>query len=219
MNYSILFTLGLMNYGSLLFAYLMRDIILLRIFTLISGTAGILYYIYISLYGRWMWVDIFWETLFILVNLVQLIILVRNKRAIHLTDEESDIYAKYFSKNFTKEDFYKLIRLGTIMRADPGEQLVMQGEKVLRLVFLCEGAADIIVDNEDVGVCKNGNFIGEMSFISNKPASATVRISETARYIMWIQEDLKKLLAKNPELEFSLSRVLNEDLVSKLGTE
>ncbi|MSR65222.1 MAG: cyclic nucleotide-binding domain-containing protein [Verrucomicrobiae bacterium] len=78
------------------------------------------------------------------------------------------------------------------------------------------GAVDVTMNGEVIAYRVAGNMIGEMSFISGEPALATVRTIEQTRYIMWLQEDLRKLLQDDVSMQTAMQTIFNKDLIHKL---
>ena len=68
----------------------------------------------------------------------------------------------------------------------------------------------------EVAELTDGQFIGEMSFLTGESASATVKAVERTRYVAWLKKDLKLFLERNPNLSPSLQTIIGTDLVTKL---
>jgi CRP-like cAMP-binding protein len=63
---------------------------------------------------------------------------------------------------------------------------------------------------------KDGNFIGEVSFITGGAATATVRALQPTRYIAWPKDAIRHLLNRNPSMRFAMQALLSTDLSKKL---
>ncbi len=59
-------------------------------------------------------------------------------------------------------------------------------------------------------------FLGEIAYMLDQPASATVTLNEGARYIRWKVTDLKALIAKDQLLKNALEVAFNRDLAVKV---
>ena len=66
---------------------------------------------------------------------------------------------------------------------------------------------------------KDGNLIGEVSFINEGPATATVRAMEPTRYLSWSKQDLRGLLMRNPTMKFAMDTVFSKELSRKLARQ
>lgn len=198
------------SYMLLIASGLFREIISVRILLSAGGMSAIFYGIYAS--------DLsiaLWETGFTVVNLVQLGLLLHEKRRINLTDEERELHRALFS-DMTLLDFSRLVRTGTWVVAPAGTVLTRQGETVVRILLISEGAASVEKDTKVVAYCKRGDFVGEMAFVSGNPATASVNCITPTRYLMWRFSDLKRLIEKHPEIRTALQSIFNQNLIEKL---
>ena len=117
---------------------------------------------------------------------------------------------------FAPDEFTSLLHRGTWAVAARGEKLVEQGEKLDRLFFIHSGRFSVRVDGHEVAQRKDGQFVGEISYLTNAPATATVEILEPTRYLFWERPFLEELLEKRPTLYYAMLSSLNLDLVTKL---
>lgn len=191
---------------------MMRNIIWLRTLTIFSSLCAI-YYFYA--YNDPMWINISWEITFISINIIQLFLIFYSRRAIQFNEEENQIYKEIFPQLSTTE-FKKLLKISHFIDSEKDDILIEQGTQVLYLILICKGLVSIEIDGKISAYCGGGNLVGEMSFVSGKPATATVRVIEPTRYIVWLQKDLEKLLRQNPEMLGSMQMVFNKDLIKKL---
>lgn len=205
---------GNLNYIFICLAFLMRDILYLRVLAIFSSISAFIYYMFYL--AEPLYIGVTWETVFITVNLVQICILLYERRDINLTKEEEKIYHTVF-KHFLPFQFKKLISIGNFVDAGEGTILIEQGEKVENIMLVISGMADVIIDGKCVAHCKEGNFIGEISFLTERPATATVKVVQPLRYIKWVQQDLKDLLQSNRDIYPFMLTLFNKDLVEKLN--
>ena len=85
-----------------------------------------------------------------------------------------------------------------------------------QLVFIARGAASVEKAGTIVGVCGPGDFLGEMSFLTGKPASATVRVANQVRCCIYDPAVLKALAKRYPSIRQALEFSFNRNLVGKL---
>jgi CRP-like cAMP-binding protein len=83
-------------------------------------------------------------------------------------------------------------------------------------MLIYNGLAAVETNGEEVAKLKDGNFIGELSFITGGAASATVRAMLPTRYVSWPKEAISKLLNRNPSMRFAMQSILSTDLSKKL---
>ena len=202
-----------LSYVLLVGASMVRNIMALRILAACSGYAAVAYDLKID--EPWM---VAWEAAFALINSAQVGILIYEKRKARLTPEEEALRLRLFGQ-LSVVEFHRMIRTGTLVTTTDGQTLTVQGEPVSRIVLITDGASSVDVDGRIVAYCRQGDFVGEMAFVSGNPATATVRTIAATRYLMWRFSDLKQLLSKHPEISTSLQSVFNRNLIEKLSRE
>ncbi len=202
---------GHLSYVLLILSMLMRSMTRLRLIAISSGVVSIIYGIF------WLHdpVTIFWESIFVATNLVQLLILAwENKRALFSEDEQ-----KFFDvavPNVEKAHAKRLLKIGKWCDAAVGETLISEGKVASHLIFIAYGTARIEAGGRMVGVCGHHDFIGEISFMSNRPATATAIVTNSVRYLCFERQSLTRLLDKDKEIRFALESSFNRNLVEKL---
>jgi len=97
-----------------------------------------------------------------------------------------------------------------------GEVLTRQEHLVPDLVLIYNGTIDVSVGGKKVAVLKDGQFVGEMSFLTEKSATATCIVKHDAECLVWKQREFKELLKRNPSLYFSLQTLLSAQVSSNL---
>ena len=65
------------------------------------------------------------------------------------------------------------------------EKIISSGDKLRDLLIVLEGEASVIRENSQVATLKRGQFIGEISFLTEQPASADVYAKGNLKYIKW----------------------------------
>ena len=84
------------------------------------------------------------------------------------------------------------------------------------LYLIYNGTVDVVVDNEKIAELKDGEFVGEMSFLTEKVATATCKVKYDAQCLVWKQKEFKELLKRNPSLYFTIQSVLSAQVSDKL---
>ena len=112
--------------------------------------------------------------------------------------------------------FHSLLRQGQPGTARSGEVLAREGERMGKVFFIRSGGGVVRVGQREVGKIGPDQFIGEMSFVTQGKAAATVELTEATHYVAWDHEDLRALLAKRQALEHALLKTVTLDLVGKI---
>jgi hypothetical protein len=194
-------------------AYLLKDILWLRLLTILSCVAGIAFNYFVP--ATPLWTVIYWNVLFAIINIVQIAIIIKERSGVHFTEEEKELHDTLF-KNFAPFEFMKLMRIAKWREAKQGETLSIEKQQLDNVMLIYNGLAAVETNGEEVAKLKDGNFIGELSFITGGAASATVRAIMPTRYVSWPKESISQLLNRNPSMRFAMQSILNTDLSKKL---
>lgn len=198
-----------------LLAYLVRDVLWLRVLTVV-GTLSLIAYDYLQ--PTPLYAAVAWCSLFTLVNIVQIAILILERRPVFLGEEELRIYRVLFH-TLKPREFAKLLSIAEWKKAKKGEELVAQNQPVPALLLLSNGRAAVDMDGRHVAEVYSGQFVGEMGFLTEQNASARVVASATTDYLAWPTAKLRSLLAVTPALHVKFQGILGGDLVGKLYHE
>jgi hypothetical protein len=194
-------------------AYLLKDILWLRLLTILSCFAGIAFNFIVP--STPLWTVIYWNILFAGINIVQVAIIIKQRSSVHFTDEEKELHDTLFN-NFAPFEFMKLMRLGKWLEAKQGDILAMEHKPIDNIMLIYNGLVGVESEGKEVARLKDGNFIGEVSFITGGAATATVRALGPTRYVAWPKEAIKQLLNRNPSMRFAMQAMLSTDLSKKL---
>lgn len=197
-----------------LLAYLLKDILWLRFLTILASIAGIVFNYFVP--ATPLWAVIYWNVVFIVINVVQIMIIFRDRSGVQFTEEERELYETLF-KNFAPFEFMKLLRLGKWLEARKGQALTVEAEPLDSVILIYNGLVSVEIGGQQVGEMKDGGLIGEISFISGGPATATVTAEEKTRYMAWSKDDLRSLLKRNPSMKSAMETVFSKELSRKLA--
>lgn len=211
MNYFVFF--GHLASVLTMAAYLLKDMLWLRSLTILSCLAGITFNYFVP--ASPLWTVIIWNVLFLLINSVQIGIIIRERTGIHFTEEEQELHDTLF-KNFAPFEFMKLMRIGKWLEAKQGDILAVEKQSLGAVMLIYNGLVGVETDGKEVARLKDGNFIGEVSFITGGNATATVRALQPTRYIAWPKEAVSGLLNRNPTMRVAMQALLSTDLSKKL---
>jgi hypothetical protein len=194
-------------------AYLLKDILWLRTLTILSCFAGIAFNYFVP--ATPLWTIIYWNVLFTIINVAQVAIIIKQRSGVHFTEEEKELHDTLF-KNFAPFEFMKLMRVGKWLEAKQGEVLATETKPIDSIMLIYNGLVGVESKGKEVAKLKDGNFIGEVSFITGGAATATVRALMPTRYVAWPKEAISKLLNRNPSMRFAMQAMLSTDLSKKL---
>jgi hypothetical protein len=202
---------GHLNYILVILCVSMTRMLWLRIFGIASGAVGVLYYGFLVNDN----VSATWEFIFATVNAVQLAVVLLAGRRRRMTEDER-FFIKTVMPKLEGNLRARVLKLARWQTREPGEVLVDEGQVKPGLVFIARGAASVERAGVLVGVCGPGDFLGEMSFLTGKPASATVRVANETRCCVFDPGALRVLIDRNPDIRQALEYSFNRNLVGKL---
>jgi hypothetical protein len=153
--------------------------------------------------------------LLLLINAVRLSALGVGMGGDGFTDDERLMHDNVLPTLDTSEA-RRLMAQGEWRTALTGAELMQENQRMPELVYIARGAAVVEMGGKLVGVCGPGDFLGEMSFMSGHPASATVRVANQIRYCAFDRTRISEFLDKNPELRTALEAGFNRNLAGKL---
>jgi hypothetical protein len=196
----------------LLGSFLVRDILWLRVLTLV---AGVMFIGYAGFSSPPLVASVAWNTLFVIINVVQVWRLLLERRPVRLRAEELALYQAAF-RALTPREFSLFLAVARWADAAPGEVLVAEGVQLDRILVLSAGAADVVRAGAPVAAVRPGQLVGEMSFLTDAKTSAAVVATEPTRYLWVSSEALRALFEKQPALRAGMQMVIGHDLVAKL---
>ena len=204
---------GHLAFGLIAFSFLVKDILYLRILSILASLFSVLYNFYIPVEP--MWLAINWNIIFILVNIYHIAVIIYEKRPVKMSSKEKELYETMF-RGLSPVEFLKITKIAKWKKFKSPLPIIQQGKPVNDLILIYNGVVDILVNDNKVAELKDGQFVGEMSFLTEKPATATCKVTHTTECLVWPQKDFKDLLKRNPSLYFTIQSLLSEQVSNNL---
>ena len=204
---------GHLAFGLIAFSFLVKDILYLRILSILASLFSVFYNFYIPLEP--MWLPIGWNIVFVVVNLYHIAVIIYEKRPVQMSPKEKELYETMF-RGLTPVEFLKITKVAEWKQFKAPLPIITQGKPVNDLILIYNGMVDILVNDNKVAELKDGQFVGEMSFLTEKPATATCRVSHNTECLVWKQREFKDLLKRNPSLYFTIQSLLSEQVSNNL---
>ena len=204
---------GHLAFGLIAFSFLVKDIFWLRVMSITASCFSIFYNYFIP--TEPMIIAIFWNVIFISVNFYHIFIILYEKRQVKMDDKNEELYSTLF-KDMTPVEYLKISRAAQWETLKRGERIITQGMPVPDLYLIYNGTVDVQVNNQNIAELRDGEFVGEMSFLTEKVATATCKVKHETQCLVWKQRDFKELLKRNPSLYFTIQSVLSAQVSDKL---
>lgn len=204
---------GHLAFGLIAFSFLVKDILYLRFLSILASLFSVFYNFYIPVEP--MWLPIGWNFVFVALNLYHIAVIIYEKRPVQMSPKHKELYETMFN-DMTPVEFLKITKIADWTHFKSGEIITQQTHKVPDLNLIYNGTVDVAVDGKKVAELKDGQFIGEMSFLTEKPATATCIVKHDSEVLVWKQEQFKELLKRNPSLYFTIQSLLSAQVSSAL---
>jgi CRP-like cAMP-binding protein len=203
---------GHIAYAIIAVSYLLTNIFWLRVAAVVGLGFEIVYFL---LSGSPVWTSVIWDTLFILINLVQVARLLRDRLSLKLTKDQKAFIAPIV-KDLDKAQIAQLLRTAEWRTLEAGAPLTIEGMPVQELTFICEGQTEVTVKDQLVAHVTAGSFVGDVSFTTGVPATATVVTDGPTRVLAFNQVELKRLCRRDKQIASALYRRIGGGLADKM---
>ena len=202
---------GHLAFGLIAFSFLVKDILWLRVVSILASLFSVFYNFYIP--AEPMWLAINWNIVFVVVNLYHIAVIIYEKRPIKMAPKDKELYETLF-RDLSPVEYLKISKVARWEKYKSGEKIIVQGTPVLDLILIYNGTVDVVVGKKKVAELKDGQFVGEMSFLTEKSATADCVVKHDTECLMWKQPEFKDLLKRNPSLYYTIQGLLSNQLVS-----
>ena len=198
-------------------SYSVRDILWLRILTVVGATLLMPYY---YLQTEPLWAPISWNLVFIAINIFWITKLFLDRRPVPFSDEERRLYRLAF-RNMKERDAFKLFRLGVWSSQPAGTVLLTQGQPLDALSLIADGEVSVEMDGTHVDTLGQGRFLGGTAYLTRDThfaAPVTVRAVAPTRTIVWKFAELDACFARDTELQVAAEASLGLEISRFLQT-
>ena len=202
---------GHLAFGLIAFSFLVKDILWLRVVSILASLFSVFYNYVIP--ANPMWLAINWNIVFVVVNLYHIAVIIYEKRPIKMAPKDKELYETLF-KDLSPVEYLKISKVAEWRSFKSGETIIRQNHLVTDLILIYNGTVDVVVGTKKVAELKDGQFVGEMSFLTEKSATATCIVKHDTECLVWKQPEFKELLKRNPSLYYTIQSLLSNQLVS-----
>jgi CRP-like cAMP-binding protein len=158
-----------------------------------------------------MLVEVSWAVISV-IGLIRLYIIHR-----YSFSDEEQAAAKRLGPGLAKDRVRKLLSLGNWSDARPGHVLTREGQPVTHFVYVASGVCRIQIDGTNVASIGTGGLIGEMTYHTGQPATATVIVDAASRILAFERDALESFLDRNEDIRAALEQSVAGDLRQKLA--
>lgn len=114
--------------------------------------------------------------------------------------------------------FRQLYRASEKLEVSQDFVLTQQGEPVEKLWYLVEGTMRVERFGQPAVDIHQSGFVGEIAWLTQGAATATVTAREGAQLLSWPTKSLRRATRRSARLELALDSLIAQDLARKLST-
>lgn len=195
-------------------SYMLTSMLWLRVLAIIAAVSTFPYFYF---QVEPLWSALFWQSCFLAVNLVNLLILLYSMRAASFDENEQLAYEIMFS-DLKPHEARPIFKHSKQERVGAGHILLKDGEVNRTLYLILEGQCRILKDGIEVALLDRGHFVGELSFISGDVVSADVVAVGDASLMSWNKHELEPLFKRQGLYEAYFYSLCSLDVAGKLRT-
>ncbi|PZQ95491.1 MAG: hypothetical protein DI533_19490 [Cereibacter sphaeroides] len=155
------------------------------------------------------------ESSWIVISLIGLARLYYVNNYLRHSDEEAEVVARLVP-GLKTDRAKQVLKLGRFVDGEAGQVLATQGVPIKDLAMLLSGQAAVERGTTVVAAIGANALVGELTFATGGPATATVRLTEPSRLFLIGREELLAFLARNPDVTAEMERSIAGDLRAKL---
>ena len=139
------------------------------------------------------------------------------RRGIRFTDEER-VFLKVIAPGLERLDARRLLDLGRWKTALQGVELTEQDEVPSHVHFFLAGSAEVSISGRMVGQLGPTSAVGELEFLRERPATATVTVTRPSRIFSMEALVLRAHLERHPGVRAVLESRFGSQLGDKLSS-
>jgi hypothetical protein len=195
-------------------SYAVRDILWLRLLTVLAASLLIPYYAMQSAPLR---VAIEWNVVFIAINCYWIVRLIVERRPVHFTADEAQLRQLSFP-SLTPRESRDLFAMGVWDDLAPHDSIVIHDREKVRFSVILRGATDVIYRGKKISELGAGQFVGTIDLRADTLADPGALTQTATRVMCWPRSPLQTFLAQRPDVALALERSVGFELQRILGT-
>jgi hypothetical protein len=193
-------------------AYLVKDILWLRLLAMVGSLVLIPYYL---LRPEPLWPPVMWSCVFISIHAMRAWGIMKERRPVTFMGDEQLLYDKTFSV-LSPQQFKRLLAIGEWQDLERGHVLHSIGDQPLSLEAVVRGELEARRHGRVLGHAGPGDLVGVASVLSGSPQLYDAMVTQPARVMRWRRADLQKLIGADESLTSALRKIAAAALADKL---
>jgi len=139
----------------------------------------------------------------------------RPKLSLRLPEAERELLRSVFT-GLDDAQIARLLVAGRFNDIAKGTTLAEENKPLETLFFICAGHVKVTVAGREVAHLEKGNFVGEIAFLTEKPATATVVAEDSVRALVFERAELNQFFRNEAEVAGLIYQLLGRELAQKI---
>jgi CRP-like cAMP-binding protein len=203
---------GHLSYLLIAVSYWLTDMFWLRLVAIVGLTLEIIYFLFS---GGDLRTGIGWDVVFIAINAYQLSRLMQDRLSLRLPADERELLRNVLT-GLDDAQIARLLVAGNFSDIAKGTMLAEENQPLERLFFICAGHVRVTIGGREVAHLEKGNFVGEVAFLTEKPATATVVAEDSVRALVFERAELSRFFRNEAEVAGLIYQLLGRELANKI---
>ena len=203
---------GHLSYVLIAISYWLTDILWLRLAAVVGLSLEMLYF---QLSGGDLRAGMAWDVIFICINLYQIYRLVKDRLSLRIPEPDRELLRSALT-GLDDAQIARLLKAGDLREINKGTLLAEEDQPLGRLFFICAGRVSVKIAGRTVSHLEQGNFVGEVAFLTEKPATATVIAENTVRALVFEAGELNQFFRDEAEVAGLIYQLLGRELAFKM---
>jgi CRP/FNR family transcriptional regulator, cyclic AMP receptor protein len=120
---------------------------------------------------------------------------------LHPREAKLDLLARVpLFANLQKRDLRRIAAIADEVDLPAGRTLTAEGSPGREFVVLVDGHAEVQREGRRINVLREGDFLGEISLVADRPRTATVITTTPARILLVTARDFRTLMRELPAI-------------------
>jgi hypothetical protein len=137
------------------------------------------------------------------------------KLSLRLPETERELLRSIFT-GLDDAQIARLLVAGRFNDIAKGTTLTEENKTLETLFFICAGHLNVTVAGRKVAHLEKGNFVGEIAFLTEKPATATVVADDNVRALVFDRAELNRFFRSETEVAGLIYQLLGRELAHKI---
>jgi Cyclic nucleotide-binding domain len=139
----------------------------------------------------------------------------RPKLSLRLPEAEREALRSVFT-GLDDVQIARLLIAGRFNDIAKGTMLAEENKPLETLFFICTGHVKVTIAGREVAHLEKGNFVGEIAFLTEKPATATVVAEDRVRALVFERAELNQFFRNEAEVAGLVYQLLGRELAQKI---